>query len=180
MNRFLIVACSVAVVCALLGVSIPELGQWARALGARSIAEAGLLALVRAQVDRQLLGRHRHRVPTSRSDRLSCPDHRHDALAGSQEPGRVDLAVGGAPGGQPVLVPGQGGNARPALSPPGHPHDVPPHDGRPPPARDTTPAGGHAGSSARSVVIPDDSSTLAGESSGSTVDATAPNRVSMA
>ncbi len=43
MNRFLIVACSVAVVCALLSVSIPELGLWARALGARSIAEAGLL-----------------------------------------------------------------------------------------------------------------------------------------
>ena len=43
MYRFLIVACSVAVVCALLGVSIPELGRWARALGARSIAEAGLL-----------------------------------------------------------------------------------------------------------------------------------------
>jgi len=43
MYRFLIVACSVAVVCALLGVSIPELGSWARALGARSIAEAGLL-----------------------------------------------------------------------------------------------------------------------------------------
>ena len=43
MYRFLIIACSVAVVCALLGVSIPELGRWARALGARSIAEAGLL-----------------------------------------------------------------------------------------------------------------------------------------
>jgi hypothetical protein len=43
MYRFLLVACSVAVVCALLGVSIPELGRWARALGARSIAEAGLL-----------------------------------------------------------------------------------------------------------------------------------------
>jgi hypothetical protein len=43
MYRFLIIACSVAVVCALLGVSIPELGRWARALGARRIAEAGLL-----------------------------------------------------------------------------------------------------------------------------------------
>ncbi len=43
MYRFLIVACSVAVVCALLGVSIPGLGRWASALGARSIAEAGLL-----------------------------------------------------------------------------------------------------------------------------------------
>ncbi|QEH33017.1 hypothetical protein OJF2_15120 [Aquisphaera giovannonii] len=41
--RFLIVGCSVAVVCALLGASIPELARWARALGARSIAEAGLL-----------------------------------------------------------------------------------------------------------------------------------------
>jgi hypothetical protein len=43
MYRFLLVACSVVVVCALLGLSIPELGRWARALGARSIAEAGLL-----------------------------------------------------------------------------------------------------------------------------------------
>ncbi len=43
MYRFLIVACSVAVVCALLGVSIAELGRSARMLGARSIAEAGLL-----------------------------------------------------------------------------------------------------------------------------------------
>ncbi|MGO9596626.1 MAG: hypothetical protein ACLP7Q_01245 [Isosphaeraceae bacterium] len=43
MYRFLIVACSVAVVCALLGVSIPWLSRWASALGARSIAEAGLL-----------------------------------------------------------------------------------------------------------------------------------------
>jgi hypothetical protein len=43
MYRFLIVACSVAVICALLGASIPEVGRWARALGARSIAEAGLL-----------------------------------------------------------------------------------------------------------------------------------------
>jgi len=43
MYRFLTVACSVAVVCALLGVSIPGLGRWASALGARSIAEAGLL-----------------------------------------------------------------------------------------------------------------------------------------
>jgi hypothetical protein len=42
MYRFLIVACSVAVVCALLGVSISELARWARALGARSMAEAGL------------------------------------------------------------------------------------------------------------------------------------------
>ncbi|MGC8642442.1 MAG: hypothetical protein ACP5XB_21485 [Isosphaeraceae bacterium] len=43
MYRFLLVACSVVVACALLGMSIPELGRWARALGARSIAEAGLL-----------------------------------------------------------------------------------------------------------------------------------------
>jgi hypothetical protein len=43
MYRFLIVACSVALVCALLGVSIPDLGRWARSLGARSLAEAGLL-----------------------------------------------------------------------------------------------------------------------------------------
>jgi hypothetical protein len=42
MLRFLIVACSVALVCALLGVSIAELGRWARALGARSMAEVGL------------------------------------------------------------------------------------------------------------------------------------------
>jgi hypothetical protein len=42
MLRFLIVACSVALVCALLGVSIPELGRWAQALGARSMAEVGL------------------------------------------------------------------------------------------------------------------------------------------
>lgn len=43
MYRFLVVSCSVAVVCALLGLSIPELARWARALGARSITEAGLL-----------------------------------------------------------------------------------------------------------------------------------------
>jgi hypothetical protein len=43
MYRFLIVACSVAVTCALLGVTIPWLGRWASALGARRIAEAGLL-----------------------------------------------------------------------------------------------------------------------------------------
>lgn len=42
MFRFLIVACSVALVCALLGVSIPDVGRWARALGARSMAEVGL------------------------------------------------------------------------------------------------------------------------------------------
>ncbi|WP_165227191.1 hypothetical protein [Aquisphaera insulae] len=43
MIRFLIVGCSVAIVCALLGATIPELARWARVLGARSIAEAGLL-----------------------------------------------------------------------------------------------------------------------------------------
>lgn len=42
MLRFLLVACSVALGCALLGVSIAELGRWARVLGARSMAEVGL------------------------------------------------------------------------------------------------------------------------------------------
>jgi hypothetical protein len=41
--RFAIVASSVALGCAILGVSIPVLARWARALGARSIAEVGLL-----------------------------------------------------------------------------------------------------------------------------------------
>jgi hypothetical protein len=41
--RFTIIACSVALGCCLLGVSIPVLADWARALGARSIAEVGLL-----------------------------------------------------------------------------------------------------------------------------------------
>jgi hypothetical protein len=41
--RFTIVACSVALGCAILGVTIPGLAGWARALGARSIAEVGLL-----------------------------------------------------------------------------------------------------------------------------------------
>jgi hypothetical protein len=40
--RFLLVACAVAVACALLGLTIPEIARWARALGARSMAEAGL------------------------------------------------------------------------------------------------------------------------------------------
>lgn len=41
--RFLLVACSVALGCAMLGLSIPVLANWAGALGARSIAEVGLL-----------------------------------------------------------------------------------------------------------------------------------------
>jgi hypothetical protein len=43
MLRFLLVACSVVVGCAVLGISIPVLAHWASALGARSIAEVGLL-----------------------------------------------------------------------------------------------------------------------------------------
>jgi len=41
--RFVSVACGVAFGCAVLGVSIPVLANWASALGARSIAEVGLL-----------------------------------------------------------------------------------------------------------------------------------------
>lgn len=41
--RFLIAAVSVAAVCAILGMSVPPLSHWASALGARSIAEVGLL-----------------------------------------------------------------------------------------------------------------------------------------
>jgi hypothetical protein len=43
MLRFVLVSCGVAVGCAALGVSIPPLARWASALGARSIAEVGLL-----------------------------------------------------------------------------------------------------------------------------------------
>jgi hypothetical protein len=41
--RFTAVAVGVVAGCALLGYSVPELAQWARVLGARSIAEVGLL-----------------------------------------------------------------------------------------------------------------------------------------
>ena len=41
--RFIAVAVAVVSVCALLGLWVPGLGEWARALGARSIAEVGLL-----------------------------------------------------------------------------------------------------------------------------------------
>ncbi len=41
--RFTAVALAVVCSCALLGYSVPELAIWARALGARSIAEVGLL-----------------------------------------------------------------------------------------------------------------------------------------
>jgi hypothetical protein len=43
LRRFAIVASSVALGCAVLGASIPVLADWARNLGARSIAEVGLL-----------------------------------------------------------------------------------------------------------------------------------------
>jgi hypothetical protein len=43
LRRFTIAACSVSLGCAILGASIPVLAEWARALGARSIAEVGLL-----------------------------------------------------------------------------------------------------------------------------------------
>jgi hypothetical protein len=43
LRRFAIVASSVALGCAVLGASIPILADWARNLGARSIAEVGLL-----------------------------------------------------------------------------------------------------------------------------------------
>ena len=41
--RFVTVALAVVCSCALIGYSVPDLGIWARALGARSIAEVGLL-----------------------------------------------------------------------------------------------------------------------------------------
>ena len=41
--RFIAVAVVVVGSCALLGLWVPGLGEWARALGARSIAEVGLL-----------------------------------------------------------------------------------------------------------------------------------------
>ena len=47
---------AVALGCALLGLSVPELANWARALGARSIDEVGLFPLVRAQVRRAVSG----------------------------------------------------------------------------------------------------------------------------
>ena len=52
-----------------LGHWVPGLANWARALGARSIAEVGLLAAVRAEVDRQLLGEHRLQLPAAGADR---------------------------------------------------------------------------------------------------------------
>ena len=140
MYRFLIVACSVAIVCALLGVSIPELGQWARALGARSIAEAGLLPWF----EPKSTGSFWAGIDTAfRLPVLIA--YLALVIVTTLWPARKSLAelispVGGAPGRQPVLVPGQRGNARPALSPPGHPHDVPPHDRHPSPARDPTSA----------------------------------------
>jgi hypothetical protein len=41
--RFMVVSVAVVTGCALLGFWVPALGEWARALGARSIAEVGLL-----------------------------------------------------------------------------------------------------------------------------------------
>jgi hypothetical protein len=41
--KFLVMALAVVIGCAILGVAVPALGQWARVLGARSIAEVGLL-----------------------------------------------------------------------------------------------------------------------------------------
>jgi hypothetical protein len=42
-GRFLLTAVAVVVVCALIGLSSEGVAVWARALGARSLAEAGLL-----------------------------------------------------------------------------------------------------------------------------------------
>ena len=41
--RFVGVGLGVAVTCGLLGLAVPDLASWARALGARSLSEAGLL-----------------------------------------------------------------------------------------------------------------------------------------
>lgn len=46
--RFIAVGLGVVVTCAALGWMVPELAHWARALGARSLAEAGLLPNVEA------------------------------------------------------------------------------------------------------------------------------------
>jgi hypothetical protein len=46
--RFLAVGISVAATCGVLGLTIPGLDSWARALGARSLAEAGLMPGIEA------------------------------------------------------------------------------------------------------------------------------------
>ena len=104
MYRFLIVACSVAAVYALLGVSIPWLGRWASAERPQH-RRGRALALVRAQVDRQLLGGHRLGVPASGPDRVRGLDRRDHDLAGAEKRLRADRPVGGSLGGQSVLVP---------------------------------------------------------------------------
>lgn len=48
MSRFLGTSVGVAVACGLLARSVPDLADWARALGARSLAEAGMLPGIEA------------------------------------------------------------------------------------------------------------------------------------
>ena len=95
--RFTVVAVAVVVSCAhSLGYWVPELGDWARDLGARSIDEVGLLPQFEPRSDRQLLGEHRLQLPASGPDRLPGPGDLHHVLAGRQEPGRADRALGRA------------------------------------------------------------------------------------
>ena len=79
MLRFLAVACSVALACALLGVSITS---WPAGLAPRAEhGRGGSLPLVRTQSHRQFLDGYRHGFSTTGSDRLPRLDHRDDALA---------------------------------------------------------------------------------------------------
>ncbi len=123
--RFVIVGLSVVVACGALGLLWPDMASWARALGARSLADAGLLPTSGRTVARQLLDGDRRGLSTPRPDRLPRARRPHDHLAAGEKPGRVDRALGGFAGGQPILVSRRRRNPRAPLSPTRAAHDVP-------------------------------------------------------
>jgi hypothetical protein len=121
-TRFTLVAAGVVAVCALFARAVPGMG--ARP-GGPEHRRGGPAAPLRAGDGRQLLGQHGLQLPAAGSDRLSAAGHRHDVLAGREEPRRTGRALGGPAGRQPVLVPGQGGRPGDALPAAGDRDDVP-------------------------------------------------------
>ena len=124
--RFVTVALAVVICCALFGRFGPALvGDWARGLGARSIAEVGLLPHFQPRSEGSFW------VSIDSSFRLPVliaylgSGDPFQRLAGREKPGRADLALGSLARRQPVLVPREGGYVGDALSSAGDRHDVP-------------------------------------------------------
>ncbi len=127
MLRFILVALGAVCGCAMLGYWMPGLAEWARALGARSIAEVGLLPRFEPRFDGEFLERNRLEFSSAGLDCLSVARDRHHDLAGEKELCRVDCPVSRLARGQSVLVSRQGRHAGNALPPSGDHDDVSSH-----------------------------------------------------